>query len=411
MPSVCLFFKVHQPFRLKGYTSNEVEVSHCYEDSGEDEAAINKLADQCYLPANEIILSLIDKYENFRVNYSISGITLELLKRYRPDVIDSFKSLVLTGRVELTGETYYHSLSSLHSKNEFERQVVKHADLVKALFNVKPSFFRNTELIYNNELAKQLTAMGFKGILCDGVSRILNGRSANHVYAAPGTDSFGLLLRNTSLSDDISFRFDDRQWNEYPLTAEKFAEWICMNPENDEVVNLFMDYETFGIHKTKETGIFDFLNALPGHILNDERFSFDTASDVLKKYQPVNLYDSPQTVSWENKERECFVWCQNVMQNNSLKKIYSIENLVLSEGAEDKLDAWGRLQTADYFFYMAGENNGEEVYRYQNPFEKPKDAFQHYTNMITDFEISLIRKTIEKAKKKFSFSSKLFMMV
>src|SRR5882724_2708808 len=285
MPSLCLYFKVHQPFQLKQYHARDIEVNHCYEDAASDEAVINRLADTSYLLANKILLSLIKENQGkFSITFSMSGTVLELLQRYRPDVIGSFQGLTNTGCVEILAETYYHSLSYLHSPDEFERQVRQHGMLVKMLFGLEPRIFRNTELIYNNGMAARISRMGFDAILCEGIDHILQGRSPNHIYQSPSEEKARLLLRNAALSDDIAFRFDDPFWSEYPLTAEKMAEWIHNHPEGDEVINLFMDYETFGIHKKKETGIFDFLKALPGNILSDTSFSFDTPSEVVKAY-------------------------------------------------------------------------------------------------------------------------------
>jgi alpha-amylase len=400
MPAICLYFKVHQPYRLKQYTPTDVTVNHCYEDQYADETIINQVADSSYLPVNEIIAGLLKKNKDqFKITYSISGVILELLQRYRPDVISSFKQLTKTGCIEILAETYYHSLSSIHSKNEFQRQVKQHADLIKKVFGLEPVVFRNTELIHNNGLAKYMAGLGFKGILCEGIARILKGRSVNNVYAAPDNGDFGLLLRNATLSDDIAFRFDDNNWSEYPLTADKFAEWIHAHPANTEVINLFLDYETFGIHKKKDTGIFDFIKALPEAVLSNSNFTFSTPSEVLENYYPKDIYDVPQTISWEDKMKENCVWSENVMQNNSLKKIYSIESLALGSSCEKMLNTWGRLQAADYFYYMSEERSGSNAGKYMNPFNSAREAFQNYTNIITDFELELINNEISKTKK------------
>lgn len=275
MTSVCLYFKVHQPYKLKRYCSHDVDVVHCYTDDMATRTSIDMAADQCYLPANDIIYqSILANKSSFRVSFSISGITLELLQLYRPDVISSFRKLVATGCVELLGETYYHSLAFLHSANEFNRQVNKHADTIQELFGSRPSVFRNTELIYNDSLAVQVAPMGFSGVLCEGAESILKGRSPNHVYTAAADTSISLLLRNARLSDDIAFRFGDTNWSEHPLTADKFSEWLHSHPQNTEVINLFMDYETFGVHKKRDTGIFDFLEALPCAVLKDTGYLF-----------------------------------------------------------------------------------------------------------------------------------------
>lgn len=404
MPSVSLYFKVHHPFRLKTFNSKEVGAGVCYEDAVADEGAIRNLADNCYLPANNILLSAIEKSNGaFKVNFSISGVVLNLLQKYRPDVIDSFRELADTGCVEILAETYYHSLSFLHSKKEFDRQVEMHSTLIEQLFGIQPQVFRNTELIYNNKLAEHIASIGYKGILCEGIERILQSKSPNKIYSTPGLDAFGLLLRNTSLSDDISFRFDDTSWDQHPLTAEKFALWIHTHPEDEDVINLFMDYETFGIHKKAETGIFDFLEAFPHEVLKYNNTNFTTASAALDSFTPHDTYDVPKTISWEDKTKECCVWCDNMMQNNTLKKIYSLEKMVMYANDAHLTEIWGRLQAADYFYYMAHKNCNQNHQHYENPFETPGKVFEYYTNIITDFEIALIKKAL--ADKEFVSSS------
>ena len=401
MSSVCLYFKIHQPYRLKEYQANEIEINHSYEDGVADEVAVNQAADNCYIPANTILLSLIKKFSGaFKISFSISGTTLELLQRYRPDVIELFKQLTATGCVEILAETYYHSLSSLHSKKEFHRQVEMHTALVKETLNTTPAVFRNTELIHNNDLAIQVAGMGFKGMLCEGIERILQDRTVNRLYASPDNGDFGLLLRNVRLSDDIAFRFDDEQWNEYPLTAQKFAEWLGTHPADTEVINLFLDYETFGIHKKPGSGIFQFLEELPAAVLKNTSLCFKTPAEALEENYPKDMYDVSQTISWEDKSRENCVWTENVMQNNTLKKIYSIENMVMNSDDENLQHMWGRLQAADYFYYMADEQSKTDHWKYLNPYQSPKEAWQYYTNIITDLEITLIRNELKKGKKK-----------
>lgn len=395
MPSICLYFRVHQSYRLKKYQLRDIDVFHCYADPVADKEAIDRMADECYLPANRIVNKLIDECRGqFKVSYSLSGTLIGLLQKYRPDVIDSFQKLVATGCVEILAETYYHSLSSLHSPKEFQRQINKHSQTIKELFSVDTAIFRNTELIHCNQLAEQLAGMGFKGILCEGVERILQGRTPNQVYTNPGNNNIGLLLRNARLSDDIAFRFDDVNWTEHPLTAHKFANWIHTHPAGTEVINLFMDYETFGIHKKENTGIFDFLKSLPAAVLKKDGFIFSTPSAVLENSYPKDIYNVSSTISWEDRAEDSCVWTENVMQHNTLKKIYSLEKMVMSSGCDKAVSKWGRLQSADHFYYMSDENE-----KYRNPFATAQEAFQNYINIIADFEISLIRKNLAQVKK------------
>ncbi len=393
--AVCLYFKVHLPFSLANYTKQNIGVHHCYEDRCTDELIMNKLADDCYLPANKMMLSNILKTNSrFKVSYSISGTALELMLQYRPDVIASFQQLVNTGSVEIMAETYYNSLSFLYSKNEFDRQVEKHNEAVRRLFGIQPTVFRNTELIYNNKLASHIYDLGYKGILCEGTMKILKGRSPNKLYASPQNSDFALLLRNTSLSDDIAFRFDDTQWNEYPLTAEKFADWIHTHPNESEVINLFLDYETFGLYKHSDTGIFEFLDSLPFAIMASNDFVFDVPSHVIDEYYPKDIYNVPEIISWEDHSAACCMWSENAKQNNTLKKIYQLEKLINQSGNDNLLQAWGRLQAADYIHFMS--DNNKNSCKHLNPFDTPQEVFDCFISMLTDMEISLVNEQIGK---------------
>ena len=383
-----------------------VDAPYSYEDTGADERSINHLADNCYLPANKLIKELISEYrEKFRITFSISGTALELFQKHRPDVLTSFKKLAETGHVEILAETYYHSLSFLHSKKEFQRQVKKHSKAVKEIFGIETSVFRNTELVYSNNLTKEIAELGFKGILCEGMQRILHGRIAGQLYKSPGEQNINLFLRNASLSDDIAFRFDDMNWDKHPLTAEKFAEWLHVHPKETEVINLMLDYETFGVHKKTDSGIFDFLKALPGTVLANNEFVFSSPSVVLNNYSAKDIYDVPSTISWEEGTTSTNAWFENMRQNNTLKKIYSIERMALDSGNEKAIEIWGRLQSADYFYYMSEESSKAAAYQYHNPFSTPEEAFQNYSNIVADFEIALIEKEIAGRKKSFSRAS------
>jgi len=393
--SVCLYFRLHQPFRLRAYVPGQVGVDHDYFDDVANEAAINDLADMCYLPANSIILSNITKTkERFKVNYSISGSLLDLLFKYRRDVVDSFRKLVSTGCVEILAETYYNSLSFLNSKNEFSNQVVKHSEFIKKVFDFEPRVVKNTELIYRNDLAQLIYSLGYNGILCEGAGQILQQRTPNKIYAGPNSGDLSLLLRNSRLSDDIAFRFDDKSWSEYPLTAEKFARWIHSHPLTEHVINLLIDYETFGIHKKIDTGIFEFLDALPGAILKSEKFQFSTASDAIEQYYPADLYDVPVATSWEDKLGASYVWSENAKQTSTLKKIYSLEKQIQNSSNDQLISTWSKLQDADYFLYMrdkVAQRNASTV----------GDAYERYKNILTDLEISLIRDLVKKNKLDF----------
>ncbi len=400
MPSVSLNFKVHIPYRLKKFTSGSVGIyDTCYDEQA-CKAAVDRLAEECYLPANDLIFSLIrNNKEKFKVGFSISGTALELLQKHRPDVIRSFQKLANTGCIEFFSETYYHSLSWLYSTTEFKRQITQHDELIQVLFGEEPAVFRNTELIYCNKLAKFIADMGYKGILCEGLDRILKGRTPNQTYAAPGNGDFGILLRNVRLSDDIAFRFDDATWNEQPLTAEKYAGWLHSQKENTCNVNLFFDYETFGVHKKATTGIFEFLEHLPAAILADESWKFVTPSEALDNCYPKDIYDVPKTISWEDKEVQSCVSSENMMQNNTLRKIYSLENMVAKSNMPGVMEWWGSLQSADHFYYMSNDGRtADDTYRSMNPFASGKEAFDNYKNALDDFEIKLIQRGLVDIK-------------
>ena len=400
MPSVSLGFKVHIPYRLKKFTSGEVGIYDGWLDEQACKEAVDKLSNECYLPANKIISSLIRENKgDFKIAFSFSGTALELLQRHRPDVLKSFTQLVNTGWVEVYSETYYHSLSWLHSKTEFRRQVKKHDELIRLLFGIGTFVFRNTELIYTNELSRFIAELGYKGILCEGLERILKGRTPNHTYAAPDNGDFGLLLRNVRLSDDIAFRFDDTTWNEQPLTAEKYAGWLHNQKDNISNVNLFFDYETFGIHKKERSGIFEFLKHLPSAILANKDWKFVTPSEALEDCYPKDLYNVPQTISWEDKGMLSCVWSENMMQNNTLRKIYSLEKMVTNSTMPGAKEWWGILQSADHFYYMCNDGRTEnDTYRLLNPFCSDEEAFENYKNAVADFEIKLIQQGLNDIK-------------
>lgn len=379
MTALCLYFKIHQPFLL---------------DESELQTRINHAADNCYIPANKIILQLIAQHQDrFKISFSISGTAIELFQEYRPDVIASFRELVETGAVEILGETYYHSLASLHSHGEWKQQVKMHRKAIQHVFGVTPAVYRNTELIHNNVIAGLADDLKFKAVLCEGVESVLLGRSANQLFKSPGTNIV-LLLRNARLSDDIAFRFNDDSWSERPLTAAKFAEWLNNHPAEDEVINLFMDYETFGLHKERAAGIFEFLEALPAEVLKYNKLSFNMPSEVVGTNTPVQVYDTIRTISWEDRGNASCVWSEHPVQHNMLRKLYSLEKTILSTACADTIKKWRRLQSADHFYYMTNENG-----KYLNPYQTEREACERYNAAVHELEIGLINRNLEKSKK------------
>lgn len=399
MSFVTLSFRIHIPLRLSNYSPLDVEKSHCYFDEEATALQIDEMAAACFLPATKLLLKLAKQHKGkFKVAFSISGIIMELLEKYRPDVVQLFQKLFETGYADIYAETYYHSLASLYSQKEFHKQLQLHSKKAEALFGIKPSVFRNTEMIHNNSIAESVQQLGLKGMVCDGVDHLLKENNPNKLYTAPGIQKFGLLIRNHRLSDDIAFHFNNENWNEHPLTATKFASWIHAQTEQADVVNLFLDYSTFGIHKKKESGIFQFLEELPQAIIN-EHWQFEIPSAVVEILRPAYMYDASQATSWKDNTDNHFVWCENMMQNNMLNKIYRMEQLVNSTANAKTMDVWRKLQCADYFFHMSAADVIEN-FSCTNPFCTPEDAYRNYYNIITDFEIRLIRKDIEDFKVK-----------
>ena len=382
MPSICFYFQVHQPFRLRPYSVFDTQSN--YFDEYKNEQICRKVAHKCYLPANRLMLKLIERFEGkFRIAYSITGVLLEQLEMYAPEVLSTFHALARTGCVEFLAETYYHSLSFLYSREEFSEQIRLHRERIRHLFGLDTKVFRNTELIYNNELAHFVGSMGFKGVLCEGADHLLGYRSPNFVYSPPGTDGIKLLLKNYRLSDDIAFRFSNQGWAEWPLTAPKFGQWVSDVNGNGHTVNLFLDYETLGEHQWEDTGIFDFLEHLPEAVLSHPDNNFKTPSEVLESYDAVGEYDVPHMISWADTERDLSAWLGNAMQSNALHELYRMESAVKATGDIAIIGDWRRLQTSDHFYYMCTKWFADgDVHKYFNPYDSPYDSYINFMNVL-----------------------------
>lgn len=390
MVSVCFYFQVHQPFRMRKYSIFDIGKSSNYFDDHKNIEVLRKVARKCYIPANSLMLELLERHPEFRISYSLSGVFLEQCEKWAPEVIDSFRKLVATGRVEILSETYYHSLAYLFSKEEFREQVMLHRKKVKELFNYEPKVFRNTELIYNNELANYVEGMGFKGIIAEGWDPVLGWRSANFLYRPKTTNKIKLLLKNYKLSDDIAFRFSNRGWEEWPLTTEKFRDWVNAFNGNGECINLFMDYETIGEHQWEDTGIFEFLRHLPPALLSHPDNNFRTPSELVDTYEAKDEIDCHNFISWADIERDLSAWLGNRIQRSSAARIYSIEKAVKESGDAELLDDWRKLLTSDHLYYMCTKwfNDGD-VHKYFNPYDSPYDSFINFTNIINDIVLRL----------------------
>jgi alpha-amylase len=392
MPNICFYFQVHQPRRIKKYPIFNIGKDHDYFNDDSESKLNNrkifkKVSEKCYLPANKVMLDLLTKHKDFKISYSLSGIFLEQAEEYYPEVLNSFRSLVETGQVELLSETYYHSLASLYSQEEFKSQIEMHKDVIKRLFNVEPRVFRNTELVYNNDIAKIAEDMGFLGILTEGVDDVLGWRSPNFLYKPKGTEKIKLLLKNYKLSDDIAFRFSSRDWKEWPLTADKFASWVSEHNGNGEIINLFMDYETFGEHQWEDTGIFHFLYNLPDEVFKNKDNGFKTPSEVITTHRVHDEIDIKRHISWADVERDLSAWRSNSMQHTALDGVYSIKEAVFKTKNKDLISDWRKLQTSDHFYYMCTKwfSDGD-VHKYFNPYESPYDAFISYMNVLKDLK-------------------------
>ncbi len=382
MASVCFYFQVHQPLRLRRYSVFDTDRS--YFDEHKNAEIARKVAHKCYLPANRMFLELIQQFDGrLRIAFSLTGVVLEQFQKYVPEVLDTFQALNETGCVELLDETYYHSLAFLYSREEFREQVEMHRALMKKLFNQEPRVFRNTELVYNNDLAHFVAHMGYDGILGEGADHVLAHRSPNFVYRPPHSPNLKLLLKNYRLSDDIAFRFSNRAWQQWPLTAEKFGRWINQVNGNGFVCNLFMDYETFGEHQWADTGIFDFMKHVPGEVLKHPDNNFMTPGQILDRYEPAGEIDVPHMTSWADTERDLSAWLGNAMQSNALHELYKLEGPVKEKGDEVLLDDWRKLQSSDHFYYMATKHYSDaDVHKYFSPYESPYDAYINFMNIL-----------------------------
>lgn len=391
MPSICFYFQVHQPYRLRHYSFFDIGQDHFYEDAEVNRTILDKVAQKCYLPMNELLLKMIRRWEGrFRVAFSLSGVAMDQFEEYQPEILDSFRALVDTGCVELLSETYAHSLAALYDPDEFRAQVALHDQLIKKHFGATPRVFRNTELIYRNDIARMVEDMGYEAILTEGADHILGWRSPNYMYQPSSCTKLKLLLKNYRLSDDIAFRFSNRGWDQWPLTAEKFAGWAHVVNGAGELINLFMDYETFGEHQWAETGIFDFMEALPAAVFADPNFDFVTPSQAAERYSPIARIDVPNAISWADVERDLTAWIGNDMECDAIETVYSLKEKVLADGDEGIVRTWRRLQTSDHFYYMCTKwfSDGD-VHKYFNPYGTPYDAYINYMNVLSDFKMTL----------------------
>lgn len=398
--AIVLYMHVHQPFRIRPYTIFDVGSKHDYFDAEynhntSNERILHKVAEKSYIHTNRRLINLLHAHPEFKLSISITGTVLEQLEKWSPVALDSFKELVSTGRVEIVGETYHHSLAFFYSRAEFEMQVDMHRRKIQEVFGVTPQVFRNTELSYNNDLAYWADKAGYKAILAEGWDPVLGWRSPNYVYRPSYTNNIRLMMKNYHLSDDIAFRFGNQSWSEWPLTADKFAHWLNSSDENAQVFNLFMDYETFGEHQWHETGIFDFLGALPRKWFEREENTFMTISEAVDTFDAKDTVDVPHTTTWADTERDLSAWLGNGMQQQAITALYELQEPVIRSGDLLLIEDWRKLQTSDHFYYMCTKYfNDGDIHAYFSPYETPYQAFIAFMNAWHDIRFRLIEKGI-----------------
>ncbi len=418
MTDIIIVFEVHQPFRLrrdffwehKFFRKTEPgRLFDYYFDKAGDKEIFNRISKKCYLPANSIILRTIDEIgrggKPFKVSFSISGVFVEQCELFNRDVLDSFRQLAQTGKVEFLEQTYFHSLAGIYAeRTEFAEQIRLHKELMQSTFGFEPKVFENTELLYNNALAKFVEKLGYTGIYTEGTERILDSRSPNFIYKAKGCERMKVLLRNYKLTDDIGFRFSARSWSEWPLTADKFASWLSTTPGH--CITIFPDYETFGEHHWPETGIHQFLEHLPGEILRHDNLETSTPSDVLSKHSPVGEIDVPEpgvTISWADMQRDTSGWLGNSMQWACYNLLLGLEPIVKESDDSELLKMWRYFQVSDHLYYMYAAGGGPgTVHSYFSPHQTPVDAFVTFHTALLDLEAK-VRQQNRTANEPFRF--------
>jgi alpha-amylase len=392
MKPICLYFQAHQPYRLRRFNYFDVGRQRDYFDVDKDAMILGRVAEKCYRPATALFEELTRKHgERFAVSFSFSGTLLEQLRDHEADVLEGFRRLVAMGRVEILSETYFHSLAWLVSRNEFVAQVAAHRELARRLFGKAPRVFRNTELIYSDELARFIEELGYDAILADGVAPLLRGRSPDTVYRPEGTRSIRLLLRNYPLSDDIAFRFGDRRWEDWPLTAEKYVAWLEKTSDHADLINLFLDLETLGEHHPAEGGIFQFLREVADAVI-ERGGRFVTPSEAVAAIPVRDALSCPRTISWADEERDLSAWQGNELQRDALRALFALERAARTTRSADLLRNWRKLTTSDHFYYMSTKHFADgEVHRYFSPYESPYEAYIATMHVLSDLERRLER--------------------
>ena len=385
MKTICLYFEIHQIIHLKRYRFFDIGTDHYYYDDYANETSITNIAENSYIPALKTLIDMARKSEGaFKVALSLSGVGLEQLERYAPQVIDLLQELGETGCVEFIAEPYSHGLASLAPNGEqsFRDEVKRQVDKINQLFGQKPKVFRNSSLIYDDEIGGLVADMGFKGILTEGAKHILGWKSPHYLYHSAFNPNLKVLMRDYKLSDDISLRFSNPSWEAYPLMADKYIDWIDQSPEEDGVFNIFMELCALGIYQPLSSNILDFISNLP-KAAKDKGIGFQTPSEVIKTHKSVSSIEVPYPMSWNDEERDISCWLGNVMQREAFDKLYSIGERVILSKDRHLLQDWDYLQASNNFRFMTTKNNAVSMDR--GIYESPYDAFTNYMNILGDF--------------------------
>ena len=398
MRAICLYLHIHQPLRYREYSIFDVGNNSNYYYPGYDsresnERIFKKVAEKSYRPMLKLLLDNMKKHPDFKVSFSITGTWLEQALRWEPELIDLIREMVKTGQCEIVGETYYHSLAYFYNLDEFNDQVKMHSDKIHELFGVTPQVFRNTEFAYNDNLAHWAEDKGYKAILAEGWDKVLEWRSPNHVYRPAGCSKISLLLKNYRLSDDIAFRFSNRAWAEWPLTVPKYLRWLDDDCLRGPLINLFMDFETFGEHQWKDTGIFDFMNQLIPEWLGQYENKFVTVSEAAELMPATDEISMPETVTWADTERDLSAWLSNDMQRSAMDILYGMRESVLNSGDNNLITDWRYLTTSDHPYSMCTKYwNDGDVHAYFSAYASPYESFMYFMNVLRDIEYRITKK-------------------
>ncbi len=414
--SICFYFQLHIPYTLSRYRFFDIGNSEHYYDEFNNRAYVQKITEQCYLPMNKVLMDLFKEYGNqFKVSFSVTGEAIELMELYAPHALKSFKELAATGNVEFLCETYSHSLAFLKDEKELEHQLYKHRDTIERHFGKKPTTVRLTGLIYSDQIGERVAKLGFKTMLTEGAKHVLGWKSPNYVYTNALNSNLKILLRNYHLSHDIAYNFSNHHWDQWPLTSEKFANWLTEVNEHEEVVNLFMDYITFGERHHKSSGIFEFMRYLPKQVLELGDFEFLTPSEIIKKHQAVAPVHVPYPISWSEEERDLSIWLGNDLQNDAFSSLCNLANKIRFINNKEITENWERMQDSDHYYYMCTKWLADGTpRRFRNVYSSPYDAYINYMNVLSDLTIqtnALVEKKIASLMKNKELAEKISKLI